>query len=81
MPYFDLMPYFPCPTFSKIKVGHGLAASDSVEVNALIPGAGEPGSVASGGGAGFGDGGCGGSLVVVQVVLDVVDFLVVLVLV
>ncbi len=37
---------------AKIKVGHGLAASDSVEVNALIPGAGEPGSVASGGGAG-----------------------------
>ena len=32
-----------------IKVGHGLAASDSVEVNALIPGAGEPGA---GGGAG-----------------------------
>lgn len=36
---------------AKIKVGHGLAASDSVEVNALIPGAGQPGSV-GGGGAG-----------------------------
>lgn len=34
-----------------IKVGHGLAGSDSVEVNALIPGTGEPGSV---GGAGAG---------------------------
>lgn len=35
----------------KIKVGHGLAASDSVEVNALIPGQGEPG--AAGGGSGM----------------------------
>lgn len=35
----------------KIKVGHGLAASDSVEVNALIPGQGEAGAV---GGAGAG---------------------------
>jgi len=37
-----------------IKVGHGLAASDSVEVNAFIPGSGEPGAPAAGGaGAGM----------------------------
>lgn len=33
-----------------IIVGHGLAASDSVEVNAFIPGSGEPGAPAAGGG-------------------------------